>query len=378
MKNGIFRAIGMMSGTSLDGVDVALVETDGKNYARPMGFFYMGYEASFRQSLRDCIAAFANSRDGKAPPDLVAAVERELTRLHLEALEKFIAQERLSRNEIDVVGFHGQTVMHRPEKGVTIQLGDGDLLAESSGIAVVNDFRSADIAAGGQGAPLAPLYHRALASALPKPLAVVNIGGVSNITWIGGDADDEILAFDSGPGNAMMDDWILARTGKPCDTNGEIAARGKVDAAALERFLSHRYFSLPPPKSLDRDEFSGFMPEVCVSDKDGAATLTMMTAQAIARGIKSVPSRPLAVYVAGGGRHNATLMRWTEEACGVKTLPVEALGWNGDALEAEAFAWLAARSLLGLPLSLPNTTGIARPQSGGKTHRPRSVRGETA
>ncbi|MFA6279689.1 MAG: anhydro-N-acetylmuramic acid kinase [Bdellovibrionales bacterium] len=358
----IYRAIGLMSGTSLDGIDVALIETDGRSHVRPLGFLFYPYEAAFREWLRACFG----KRQGTADP-MVREVEGELTTLHAKAVAAFLAQEGLKPADVNLIGFHGQTIWHNPAARETIQIGDGALLAKLTGIDVVNDFRTADVKAGGQGAPLVPLYHRALAAALPKPTAIINIGGVSNITWIGGESDDEILAFDLGTGNALIDDWMLRHTGQSYDQGGAMAAQGCVDEAHVAAFLSHPFFAQKPPKSLDRDAFAAFVPEG-VSPADGAATLTMMTVAAIAKGVEASPQKPCEVYIAGGGRHNVTMMRWLAERTGVPVKSVDELGWNGDSLEAEAFAYLAVRSLLGLPLSVPNTTAVPAPMTGGVLH----------
>ncbi|MDD3288814.1 MAG: anhydro-N-acetylmuramic acid kinase [Alphaproteobacteria bacterium] len=364
MVTKVFRAIGMISGTSIDGIDTALMETDGREYVEPLAFMSHSYDPEFREHLRGCFG----KKEGAANPQ-VAAFERELTQLHAELVHKFLIENLLTPDAIDFIGFHGQTIWHKPEAGETVQIGDGDLLAELTGIPVINDFRSADVAAGGHGAPLVPLYHRALAAELPKPTAIVNIGGVSNITWIGGEADDQMLAFDMGPGNALIDDWVFRHTGKPYDEFGQLAAEGKVNEELVAEFERHLFFEEKPPKSLDRDCFKGFMPKEDVSLKDGAATLTLLTAWAISQGMKFLPEKPRTIYLTGGGRHNVTMMRWIEQLTGLPVGSVDDLGWSGDGLEAEAFAYLAARSFLKLPLSLPGTTGVSRPVTGGIYHR---------
>lgn len=343
----------------MDGIDAALIETDGHSHIKPLGFKSAPFAADFRAKLRGCLGV--KDRENAA----IAPVERQLTELHAEAVKALLKD--LGQGT-DIIGFHGQTVYHCPAHKCTIQIGDGALLAKLTGIDVVNDFRAADVQAGGQGAPLVPLYHRALMANVEKPVLILNIGGVSNITWIGGEGDDEILACDVGPGNALIDDWVLRHTGKPYDKDGALAASGKVYEATVEKFLGMPFFRKPPPKSLDRDEFSQIVP-AHLSVADGAATLTMLTAKGIAAILPFLPLKPQAIYVGGGGRHNATLMRWIAEATGLKVLPVDNLGWRGDALEAEAFAWLAVRSVLGLPLSLPTTTGVSRPMTGGKLHK---------
>jgi anhydro-N-acetylmuramic acid kinase len=361
MKHKLYRALGLMSGTSFDGIDAALIETDGYSHVRPLGFFGKPYTSDFRRKLR---AHLGNSQ-GAADPE-VAAFERELTEMHAKIV---FALLRILGKSADIIGFHGQTLYHHPEKRLTIQIGDGALLAKLTDIDVVNDFRSADVAAGGNGAPLVPLYHRALVAKLPKPILILNIGGVSNVTWIGGDGDDDILAFDVGPGNALIDDWITGHTGHPYDQNGLLAASGKINEAAVEKVLGMDFFSRVPPKSLDRDEFGKHMPQN-LNLADGAATLTMMTARAVAHALKFLPQKPKTIYVAGGGRHNDTLMRWIGDVSGLEVKRVDDLGWSGDGLEAEAFGYLAVRSVLGLPLSLPKTTGVPRPMVGGKLNKP--------
>jgi len=358
-----YRVLGLMSGTSIDAIDVALIETDGVGHVAPQGGEAFAYDKLFREQVR---LAFGKKQGAEDPH--VAWVEQELTKRHAYAVQSFLEHQNLTAKDIDLIGFHGQTLWHSPKDRQTVQIGDGPMLADLTGIDVVYDFRSADVKAGGQGAPLVPLYHQALARNLPEPLAIVNIGGVSNITWIGGAAESEILSFDMGPGNALLDDWMMTKTGKDCDRDGGLAAVGKVDAAHLVLFAHHPYFAKAVPKSLDRDAFMNFVPH-SLANEDGAATLTMMTVQAIIDGLKLVPRPPQSLYITGGGRHNATMMRWIEEGTGLPVRSVEALGWNGDMLEAEAFAYLAVRSVLGLPLTLPTTTGVAKPMTGGRVVR---------
>jgi anhydro-N-acetylmuramic acid kinase len=348
------RALGLMSGTSLDGIDVALVETDGRDTVISGPALTMDYPADFRERLRSVLG-------GTGP---VAGIEAELTRLHAEAAEQFLARHPAS--VIDIVGFHGHTILHRPAERRTWQLGDGALLARLLGVDVIADFRSADVAAGGEGAPLAPLFHAALAAALTKPVAILNVGGVANATWIGDGA--AVLAFDTGPGNALIDDWVRGHTGASSDVDGALARAGCASAPHVARFLASSFLDRPPPKSLDRDDFHGFAPEG-LSLADGAATLTEMTAAGVAAAVRHFPRPAREWLVCGGGRHNPTLMAALGRRLGASVRPVEAVGWNGDALEAQAFAYLAVRSILGLPLSLPSTTGVPRPTSGGRLFR---------
>ena len=349
-----WRAIGLMSGTSLDGVDAALLETDGEGEVRPGPALTIAYEKSLRERLRRALG-------GRSP---VKAIERALTVAHAEAVSALLKKAGLKPADVDLLGFHGQTIVHRPAEGVTWQIGDAALLAGRTKIDVVADFRSADVAAGGQGAPFVPVFHRALASRLERPVAVLNIGGVANVTWIGRGTD--LLAFDTGPGNALIDDWMLAHTGQACDDNGAAAARGKVDPTALSRLLAHDYFGRTPPKSLDRNAFDP-APVEKLSTEDGAATLTRFTAESAAAARRHFPEPARQWIVTGGGRRNPTLMAALEDVVGKGAVrAAEDLGWDGDSLEAQAFAYLAVRSRRGLPLSFPSTTGVSRPMEGGR------------
>jgi anhydro-N-acetylmuramic acid kinase len=341
-----------MSGTSLDGIDVAAITTDGHDQVVAGPALTVEYKADFRERLRGVLGGVGD----------VPAVEAELTRLHGEAIARF--REQHPDTPIELIGFHGHTILHRPDQHRTWQIGDGALLARLTGCDVVADMRSADVAAGGEGAPLAPLYHAALASNLAKPLAVLNIGGVANVTWVGA-GKGEILAFDTGPGNALLDDWVRQNTGRNADIDGALARRGRISAPHVERVLAHPYFARHPPKSLDRDDFQRFLPRG-LDAADGAATLTEITAATIAVARRHFPAPAREWLVCGGGRHNPALMDVLARLLQVSVRPVEAVGWNGDALEAQAFAYLAVRSVLGLPLSLPTTTGVPQPICGGR------------
>jgi len=344
-------ALGLMSGTSLDGIDVAAIKSDGETRVATGPAMTLAYPPEFRARLRGVLGGVGD----------VSAVEDALTRLHAAAIDAFCARHPQTRFEL--IGFHGHTILHAPEQRRTWQIGDGALLARLAGCDVVADFRGADVAAGGEGAPLAPLYHAALAAPLAKPLAVLNLGGVGNVTWIGDDG--AILAFDTGPGNAMLDDWVARHTGQAADFGGTLARAGQVSPPHVANFLAAAYFAKLPPKSLDRDAFAAFVPQG-LGAADGAATLTEMTASAVAAARAHFPRPAREFLVTGGGRHNPTLMAAMARLLGVAVRPVEAVGWDGDALEAQAFAYLAIRSLRGLPLSLPTTTGVPRPILGGR------------
>jgi anhydro-N-acetylmuramic acid kinase len=365
----MMTAIGLMSGTSLDGVDVALIETDGKRVGAfgPSG--YRPYTEQERGLLRDALAEAVNLPRRDARPGVIGEAERAITVAHAEAVAAFTAQHRISREDIDIVGFHGQTVLHRPAQRLTVQIGDAQALAKAIHVPVMHDFRAADVAAGGQGAPFVPVYHRALAQSLGRegPICVVNIGGVSNITYIDGDA---LIACDTGPGNALLDDFMFRVMGQPYDCEGRLAAQGEPDAEWIARALQHPFFALPPPKSLDRNDFASLKLRD-MSPADGAATLTAFTAAAIAQIIPRLPKPPQSWIVVGGGTRNLTMLRLLRDKVAPATVePADALGWSADAMEAQAFGFLAARGLKGLPLSYPATTGVPMPMTGGVIARP--------
>lgn len=362
---GLLTAIGLMSGTSLDGIDAALIRTDGKSAVVCGPALTIPYPEPVRARLRAVLGCAPGERAAE-----VAGVGAEITRLHAEAVLRLLEANGIAAKSVDVIGFHGHTILHRPHDGLTVQIGDGALLASLTGIDVVDDFRSRDVAEGGEGAPFVPLFHAAMAAGLERPLAVLNLGGVGNITWIGAAGDP--VAFDTGPGNALIDDWVLAKTGHPFDADGKIAQSGRVDDAVLARLMTDPYFGRRPPKSLDRGHFSvdalGGL-----SVKDGAATLVAFTAQTVRRAFGHLPAQPQRLLVTGGGRRNQALMAALAHALPCPVVTVEEVGWNGDALEAQAFGYLAVRSLLGLPLSLPSTTGASRAVCGGTLHRIRAA-----
>lgn len=352
-ENKVYTAIGMMSGTSLDGVDVALVKTDGKDYTRLLDYKEFAYDASLKEAVR---LVFGREK----PDNETKAAEALITQAHIDAIVK-------TGWKADVIGFHGQTIHHDPAQRFTWQIGDAQMLADETGIDVVADMRQADIAAGGQGAPLLPLCHRSFASSIDKPIAILNLGGVGNITWLGTERTD-ILAFDTGPANAPIDDLVRAKTGEAYDSNGKRALAGTPLMRLVEEWLDNPFFDQMPPKSLDRNQWDVSAVtefELC----DAIATLTQFTVQSVLKSLPHLPGTPTALYVAGGGRYNKAMMGWLSEALDYPVLPVEDIGWNGDALEAQGFAYLAVRSLLGLALTVPTTTGIPEPMSGGMLYK---------
>ena len=360
-----------MSGTSLDGIDVALLRSDGEDVVERGPSATYAYRPEQQALLQEALKEAKTLTERTARPGILGLAEQELTRWHADAVELFLQENDLNHSNIDVIGFHGQTVIHRPEIRLTVQLGDGAALAQRTGCTVVHDMRAADVAAGGQGAPLVPVYHRALAAGLEaRPIAFINIGGVANMTWIG--RNGSLVAFDTGPGNALLNDWCEHHTDLPFDRDGVLAAKGVLDTKAFLALAHSRYFEKPAPKSLDRNGFDVSVLQG-LSAQDGAATLTHFTATSIARSVGHVPQRPAVYVICGGGRHNPTLMREIRgllEPLGERVMVAEDAGFNGDAIEAEAWAYLAVRCLKGLPISFPGTTGVSAPLSGGLIARP--------
>lgn len=356
-KGVVIRALGAMSGTSLDGVDAAVIETDGNTIKSFGPSEYLSYTPEQRATLRAALGHWMG--DTLAPAtDVVMTAHRAL-------LGAFA--------EVDLIGFHGQTVAHAPRFQGTLQLGDGTALARHFGVPVVWDFRSADIELGGEGAPLAPFYHFACARWIgaDAPIAFLNLGGVGNITWIDPsfnrpEEDGALLAFDTGPANAPINDLMQARLGVPFDADGAIAAKGQVENGALELFLAEPFFARIPPKSLDRNDFAEMVDLVReLDDADAAATLTAMCAAGVAAAMEHCPRPPSRVLVTGGGRHNPVLMKMLEVSLDCPVAPVESVGLDGDMLEAQAFAYLAVRVARGLPTSCPGTTGVRAAVAGG-------------
>ena len=365
LKPGRVRALGAMSGTSLDGVDAAVIETDGQDV------FSFG-EARYRL-YSDAERAALSAALGKWPGQGVDAAARVVEDAHIEALGGF--------EDVDIVGFHGQTLAHDPRGRGTHQIGDGARLADALNTPVVWDFRSADVKLGGEGAPLAPFFHFACAKWVDAeaPLAFLNLGGVANITWIDPskprpEEDGALLAFDTGPANAPLNDLMQARLGQTHDHDGALARQGRVEDGALELFLDDPYFFRMPPKSLDRNAFADMIGLVReLSDADAAATLTAMVAAAVLRAMEHCPAPPGRMLVTGGGRKNPVMMRMLGAALDCPVMPVEEVGLDGDMLEAQAFAYLAVRVARGLPTSCPSTTGVRAAVGGGEVSYPSSV-----
>ncbi|BBE71390.1 anhydro-N-acetylmuramic acid kinase [Oharaeibacter diazotrophicus] len=369
-------ALGLMSGTSLDGVDAALLDTDGETIAGIGPTLFRPYGADERAVLRRALADARGLDDRRARPGALAEAERIVTDTHAEAVRDLVAAAAEAGIAPQVVGFHGQTVFHAPARRLTVQIGDAGRLAAACGLRVVHDFRAADVAAGGQGAPLVPIFHRALAAraGLSLPAAVLNVGGVANVTLIG--ADGRLAAFDTGPGNALIDDAVLAATGRPYDDGGAIAASGRVDGTALAALLAHPYFAAPPPKSLDRDAFD-VGPVAALPFADKVATLTAFTAAAVAAGLRLAGAPAATVVVVGGGARNRKLLAMLAARTGATVVPAGDAGFDGDFVEAQAFAHLAVRRLRGLPATFPGTTGVPAPTVGGDVATPEGAHSPT-
>jgi len=376
-----FVAIGLMSGTSLDGIDIALLTSNGEARIAFGACATYAYQEADKAVLRAALAAAPdwspNWQTGKPMPENITLAHGLVTERHIEAVQAFLAAHNMTASDIELLGFHGQTILHAPARAYTVQIGDGARLAKQTGIDVVAGFRSADMKAGGQGAPLTPLYHAALAekftaqnaNSIPYPLAVLNLGGVGNVTFIG--RDKQILGFDTGPANALIDDWVRQHTKADYDDKGALAATGTTDKAKLAQLLDNEYFALPPPKSLDRFNFTLDLMHTppAISPVDGAATLTDFTASAVAQAVQHFPEPPALWVVCGGGRHNQTLMQALANCLnlplGERIVTAEQANWPGDELEAQAFAWLAVRARLNLPLTMPTITGCGAPTTGG-------------
>jgi anhydro-N-acetylmuramic acid kinase len=361
----IFRALGAMSGTSMDGIDLALVETDGRAALTFGATASFAFSQEDRAILRAAVAAAKSLSRRDERPGPLAEAEALITRRHLEAVESFLTAEKISPAAIDLIGFHGQTVLHRPEQALTVQLGDGAGLARQVGIDVVYDLRAADLERGGQGAPLVPVFHAALAenSGVGAPMMFVNIGGVANMTFCA--PGESPLACDVGPGNALLDDLMLARTGKAMDEDGAAARAGRVDEGALTALLANPFFMKKPPKSLDRNAFDP-SPVARLSLEDAAATLVAFTTEGILSALSFVPRQPEMIVLCGGGAHNPALVDDLGERASCPVRRAEDFGWDSQAIEAQAFAYLAVRSAKGLPLTFPGTTGVREPATGGK------------
>jgi anhydro-N-acetylmuramic acid kinase len=358
-----------MSGTSLDGIDVALIETDGRSVVKRGPSETFPYTEDQRTLLRQALKDATSLTTRTARPGALADAETAITSWHTAAVQQFMQKHKLHATNVDLIGFHGQTVLHRPEQRLTVQLGDGQALANATGISVVYDLRQQDVSEGGQGAPLVPIYHQALSTQLAQgPVAFVNIGGVANVTYIG---KDTLIAFDTGPGNALIDDFMLRHTGRAIDPDGAMAAGGRVSESVVAQFLGDSYFEMPGPKSLDRNAFNGVALDG-LGVADGAATLVAVTARSIALAERHFPDTPTMWIICGGGRKNASIMAELKSLVPV-VKSAEDCGFNGDAMEAEAWAYLAVRSQLGLPISFPATTGVHHPMSGGLIARPRAI-----
>lgn len=370
-------AIGLMTGTVLDGnIDIAMLRTDGETISEFGPWELAPYPAGMRELLASTLEAARAWRFEGPEPAIFREAERALTQGQAHAVDAFLGKHGYRACDIAAVGFHGQTVLHAApqggRRGRTRQLGDGALMASIVGADVVYDFRSADVAAGGQGAPLAPVYHRAMLERIGagSETAILNLGGVANVTWRDGET---IAAFDTGPANAPVNDWVGRHGAGEMDRDGRIAASGTVDETRLAELLRHPWLAAPYPKSLDRFDFPAAMADG-KDLADGAALLTAFSAAAVGKALDLLPRRPTRLIVCGGGRRNPVLMREIAARAGADAVAAEAVGLRGDAVEAECFAYLAVRSLRGLPQSFPSTTGVPRPMAGGMLARAPAAR----
>ena len=360
------KAIGLMSGTSMDGIDVALIETDGEGVHSFGPACAYPYSAAERHLLREAMVSARGLKARDTRGGVLALAESMVTSKHADCVTAFAEANGIRLSSIDAVGFHGQTVLHRPEQQLTVQLGDGGRLSAAIGVPVVYDFRAADMESGGQGAPLVPVFHRALAlrAGLPLPAAFVNIGGISNVTFVPEGPAEGLIAFDAGPGNCLIDDWALRYTDEPMDRDARLAMAGTVDRQTLASLIAHPYFREPSPKSLDRGAFTLDMIGD-LSPEDGAATLTAFTVAGIAAAVHLLPERPRVWIVAGGGARNPHMFEGLRRVLGANTVTADEAGFSADFMEAQAFAYLAVRRLKELPSTFAGTTGVSEPAVGG-------------
>lgn len=378
VKQQSFIALGLMSGTSLDGVDAAFLETDGERIIRFGPSLTLPYSQEDCETLAQATQAAIRWQFIGAPPNSFGAAEEVIHSVHVAAVKAICESYPDWAKRLDIIGFHGQTVLHHPAKdgqsGRTLQLGNGMRLAEHFGVPVYFDFRSADVKAGGQGAPLAPVYHQALVkySDLSGRVGVLNIGGVSNVTLV---AKDDLFATDCGPGNGPLDNWVLGKTGQSYDAGGELCRSGVPDFVMINQWLEESFFKLNLPRSADRYDFDVVAGMGGKSIADGAATLAAFMALSVAETLKAAGENPESLIVCGGGRHNKTMLWMLQEHIGAKVLRAEDVSWNGDAIEAQAFAYLAVRAKLELPISFPGTTGVPTPMTGGRVAYPSTSRG---
>ncbi len=353
-KKPLHKALGLMSGTSGDGADAALIETDGENVIKLFGGLTLPYDEDLRSRVLE-----ASQYD--VPIIELVRLERDITLHHADAIAELLKQLPREAEGTSLIGFHGHTIRHNANEQLTLQIGNPWLLAEKTGMRVVSDFRRHDMALGGTGGPLAPMFHWALFPNAPRPTAIINLGGVANVTWLG--ENGEIIAGDTGPGCGLLDEWIQEMAGLPHDKDGRIAEKGRVNLDIVKAALDTPFFAKPLPRSADRYEFD-HVDVSGLSVEDGAATLCAVTVQAIVQAVSRMPKQPASVWMTGGGVHHPVIMRMMSENF-VKVKSVRDMNLSPDTLEAECFAWLAVRHTLGLPLSMPETTGCREPATGG-------------
>jgi anhydro-N-acetylmuramic acid kinase len=359
----IYCALGLMTGTSMDGIDAAVLYTDGENLLDFGPVSYRPYRPEERKLLTQALKDAASLGKHYERTPALNLAEHMVTQAHYDCIETLMLDHPDLRP--DLIGFHGQTVFHDPDRFLTVQLGDGEALSRKLALDVVSDFRLHDMEQKGQGAPLAPVYHLALArhSAIDLPVGVLNLGGVGNLTFLS--EDHPLQAFDTGPASALIDDFMMEHLQKPYDEGGALAALGKVDEACLTSLMDHPYFAQKPPKSLDRNSFSSH-PVTALSPVDAVATLTAFTACSVAAALKHLPALPRMLIVTGGGTSNATMLSMIAQHTGLNVTRAEQLGWSSSFIEAQAFAYMAVRSVLGLPITFPGTTGVLEPLTGGR------------
>lgn len=354
-------AIGLESDTAISGVDVALIRTDGVDIFERKAEFSRPYSPTMREAITAVLG-----EKGQQDLNYLRQVEEQVTQHHIEAVQELLDTQDLSPRQIDVIGFSGHTVLNRPAQKLSVQIGDAQMMLDAFGIPVVNRFYQTDLASGGQGSPIFPAYYEALARTLEKPLVIFSIGGISSLTYIG--VNGELIAFDVGPGNVLIDRWMQQRLGAEMDFDGLWAAKGQIDERLLTKLMQHPAIIQNPPKALEREDFLSLLTDVEGSSlADGAATLTALTSESLVQACeKFLPEKPSQYIVTGGGAYNPSMVKYLRQHLSAPVKTADEIGWNTMCLDAESFAFLAVRCLFGLPLTYPTTTGVEFPLSGGK------------
>jgi len=357
-----FYSLGLMSGTSVDGIDASIIKSDGEQFLEIVDNLYLKYGKELRLKLKSVIDSCSSKDDFKKLSNNIKEIEKKMTLEHARACELII--EKNKKIKIDIIGFHGQTVIHKPYEGYSLQIGDSKLLSKQMGKTVVSNFRENDILNGGQGAPLTPIYHKLILSKIKSshPSVIINIGGISNITYL--EDKNKIISFDSGPGGYLIDKWVKKHSSFEFDDKGLIAESGKLNENILGEILNNSYYKKNPPKSLDVKDFN-LSDLNKLSFEDGCATLSMLTAKTICMAINNLKEKPNKILISGGGRKNSFIIKNIKNIAKSPVYLIDEFNFNGDFIESQAFAFLAIRSYMKKFITFPDTTGVSKPCLGG-------------